>query len=181
MRFFPPFLLLGLAILCPVARSFNQQPGAQSAAAPAAPAAAATPDPEVALWLSVKKELFGPAAHDYFLLRMKDRQLPDPSSGVEHFKGIVISSKPKARPTELVLAMSDGKTPEVTLTLRYARQNLVPLTKPVPNGSGIEFAGIPYGFTQNPFMLSFEVKLITTPSANSLLIVRNEPASKHKK
>ena len=67
------------------------------------------------------------------------------------------------------------------MTLRDARQNLVPLVKPVPPGSGVEFEGIPYAFTQNPFMVSFEVKLISTPSANSLIIVRNEPPSKHKK
>lgn len=180
---FPPYFfrfVLVLTLLRPVAPSFGQ-PSPQSAAASAASSTSAPADPELALWLSVKKGLSGPGGRDYFELRMKDRQLPDPASGVEHFKGIVISSKPTSRPSELVLAMSDGKTPEVTVTLRDARQNLVPLVKPVPPGSGVEFEGIPYAFTQNPFMVSFEVKLISTPSSNSLIIVRNEPPSKHKK
>jgi hypothetical protein len=177
MRYFPSFLcryVLVPALLCFATPSFGQQPGAP------APAASAAPDPALELWLAVKKELSGPGGRDYFDLKMLDRHLPDPANGIEHFKGVVISSKPTARPSEFVLAMTDGKTPEVTLTLRDARQNLVPLTKPVPPGSGIEFAGIPYAFTQNPFMVSFEVKLIASPSSNDMVVVRNEPG-KHKK
>ena len=168
-----------ISILVFVATCFGQTASTPAAATPAASAA---PDPAVALWMSIHKELMGPGGHDFFELRMRDRELPDPAGGVEHFKGIVVSSQPKSKPSELVLALTDGKTPEVTLTLRDARQNLVPLTKPVANGSGVEFEGIPYAFTQNPFMLSFEVKMIQSPSANSLLIVRaNDPAAKKKK
>jgi len=182
MRFLIPSVILSAAFVFFVLDSSGQQASPPKASTPAPAAAApATPDPAVAMWASVKKELTGPGWHDFFELKMRDRVLPDPETGVEHFKGVVVSSRPKARPSELILAMTDGKTPEVRLTLRDARQNLVPLTKPVPEGSGIEFYGIPYDFTQDPFMVSFEVKMLQTPSADSLLIVRNDPPGKKKK
>jgi hypothetical protein len=56
--------------------------------------------------------------------------------------GTLLSATPNDQPSTLVLSMSDGITPEVTLHLKDNK-----------------FEGVPVAFTQNPFMLTFDVPL----------------------
>ena len=61
-----------------------------------------------ALWLSIKKQLTGPNGEEYFTNALENADLP-------LLIGTLISATPEGQPTTLVLAMSDGTTPEVTL------------------------------------------------------------------
>jgi hypothetical protein len=136
-------------------------------------------NPQLALWLDLKRDLQGPNGRKYFESNLKGISVPNETNGVRTLKGTVISGKPAKRPSELVLAMSDGHTPEVTVTLRDSRQNLSPLLKSIAAGTEIEFVGIPVSFTQNPFMLIFEVKVENGPSgSNPQILTRGSPKPK---
>ena len=69
------------------------------------------------------------------------------------FKGTVLSSKLTDHPVELVLAISDNRTPEVTLQLVDSGF----LKGAVPPGTVVEFSGVVTAFTPNPFMVTWEV------------------------
>ena len=136
-------------------------------------------DPQLALWQNLKRQLQAPNGKQYFELVLRDARVPGPTDSVQALRGTVVSSKPSKRPSELVLAMSDDHTPEVTLTLRDARLNLTPLSRPIPNGALVEFYGIPVLFTQNPIMLTFEVKAENGPSgANPRFLTKGPPKAK---
>jgi hypothetical protein len=136
-------------------------------------------NPQLTLWLGIKRQLQAPNGKQYFDLVLKDALVPGATDGVQALRGTVLSGKPAKRPTELVLAMSDGQTPEVTVTLRDSRQNLTPLLRPIAPGTLIEFWGIPVSFTQNPFMLTFEVKAENGPSgANPRMLIKTPPKAK---
>jgi hypothetical protein len=158
-RFLLSFLLL-LLIAAGTGPASGQAPAPTSD--PAHPSDAAK-DPQRAFWLNMKQQLQGPNGKQYFELVLKNAKVPGAADGIDVLRGTVVGDKPAKRPSELVLAMSDDQTPEVTLTLRDSRENLVPLKKPIAPGTTIEFFGIPVLFTQNPFMLTFEVKAENGP------------------
>ena len=109
---FPSFSFRFVLVSCfcaPSRHPLAQQPSPRNSTASTTSTASAPADPAWALWLSVKKELSGPNGREYFESMMKDRHLPDAASGVEHFKGIVISSKPTARPSELFWRCRTGR------------------------------------------------------------------------
>ena len=107
----------------------------------------------LALWLSVKKELTAEGGEQYFQERVKQALLPgDAVPGVTKFRGKLVAAKPPRNPKELVLAISDATTPEVTLRLDE------PMTGTAEPGTEIAFAGIAMEFTRDPFMLTFEVE-----------------------
>jgi hypothetical protein len=132
-------------------------------------------DPQLALWRDVKRQLQGPNGKQYFELVLKDALVPGATDSVHALRGTVLSNKPAKRPSELVLAISDSHTPEVTMTLRDARENLTPLLKPIAPGTEVEFWGVPVSFTPNPFMLTFEVRAESGPSGVNPRIVTRAP------
>ncbi len=102
-------------------------------------------NPQLALWTSVKEQLTGPNGMQYFDTSVKEAALPK-------LRGKLVSESPAINPKELVLAMSDDTTPEVTLKLN------APLRGKAPAGTVIEFEGVPKSFTQSPFMLTMDVE-----------------------
>lgn len=103
-------------------------------------------DPLGTVWKGIKTELTGPAGETYFNEKLKDAGLPE-------LRGKVVSASPAARPTSIVLAMSDDTTPEVTLKLA---EGSMP-GKAAP-GTVLNFSNaIPKSFTANPFMLTMEI------------------------
>lgn len=107
-------------------------------------------NPSLALWRTLKSELTGANGQQFFESNMKGAKVPGGAGGVERFRGTLIEARPAARPTELVVAVIDPATPEVTLKLDKALAG-----KPVV-GSEVEFDGVPAVFTPAPFMLVFE-------------------------
>ena len=121
-------------------------------------------NPMLALWMTIKDELKGPNGQQYFENSMKGAALPGGAEGVKQFKGRVVSHKPATRPKEIVLAISDAETPEVTLKLD--EESVMP-GKAEP-GTEIGFEGTAVSYSRDPFMVVFEVekdKISGWPSA----------------
>ncbi len=125
-------------------------------------------NPMLALWMSIRKELAGPEGEKYFADHLKDAELPAGVPEVTKFKGKLISHRPAANPKELVIAMSDATTPEITLKLD------TPLKGKAEPGTEIAFAGIATAFSKDPFNLVFE----TEPSKIEGWPVQAPPAKK---
>jgi hypothetical protein len=100
-------------------------------------------NPQLALWLGIKKQLVDPAnGQQYFEGNMKGTGLPK-------LKGTLVDAKPACRSKELVVALSDATHPEVTLKLD------MPLTNKPDLGKEIQFdSGEPTAFVQDPFNLT---------------------------
>ena len=109
-------------------------------------------NPALAMWMNLKQELTGPNGTQYFNDNMKGAEVPGGAEGIEYFKGKLISAKPAVRPKELVLAITDPNTPEVTLNLD------APLPGKAEPGTEIEFAGVPTAFTKDAFNITFDVE-----------------------
>jgi len=104
-------------------------------------------NPQLALWLEVKKQLTAADGEQYFAEHMKDAAVPK-------LKGVLVSTKPAKNPKELVLGIADPKTPEVTLKLTEGAT----LPGSVDPGAEISFEGIPVAFTKEPFNVTFDVE-----------------------
>ncbi len=99
-------------------------------------------NPMLYKWVTLKGNLNTDAG---FFDQMKGSDAGGP------FKGKLVSQTPETKPKELVLSMSDGITPEVTLKLDEA------LPGKADPGTEIEFTGEATAFTKEPFNLTFEV------------------------
>lgn len=111
-------------------------------------------NPMLALWMTIKGELTGPNGQQYFESGVKGTAMPGGANGVKEFKGKVVSTKPVNRPKEIVVAVSDMDTPEVTLKLD--EESFMP-GKAEP-GTEIGFEGVPTSYTKEPFMMIMEVE-----------------------
>jgi tetratricopeptide (TPR) repeat protein len=109
-------------------------------------------NPSLALWQSIKAQLTGPDGATYFANNMKGAALPGGANGVQKFVGKLIEAKPEGKVKELVLAIEDGKTPDVTLKLD------APLGGKMETGAEIGFEGVATEYTANPFMVTFDVE-----------------------
>jgi hypothetical protein len=103
-----------------------------------------------ALWVTIKKLLTAPNGQEYFTNALQNADLP-------LLIGTLISAAPNDQPSILVLSMSDGITPEVTLRMKDNNGKDSHVNGPLMRGSQIQFEGVPMAFTQNPFMLTFDV------------------------
>jgi hypothetical protein len=102
-------------------------------------------NPQLAIWLGMKKNLLGPTGMDFFNA-MKGAAIG------EKMKGKVVSQTPPRRPKEITLALSTDATEEIKLILDAA------MTNPAEPGTEIEFAGgVAQNFTTDPFLLTFEI------------------------
>ncbi len=108
-------------------------------------------NPQLALWMTLKKELSGPNGEQYFESTLKHAGIPGGAGGVTKFKGSLISSKPAANPKELVLGITSPDTPEITLNLE------TPMRGKADAGTELEFEGVVSSFTKDPFMLTLDV------------------------
>ncbi len=109
-------------------------------------------NPQLALWLSIRRELTGPNGATYWET-MKGALLPGKAvEGVTKLKGVLAEQKPAKNPKEIVLTMSDGLAPGVTLVLEE------PLRGAAPEGTEVQFEGVATKFTAEPFMVTFEVE-----------------------
>jgi hypothetical protein len=107
-------------------------------------------DPQLAFWVKLRDALKEPGGDQYFETGMKDALVPP--EGERPLRGRLVRHSPAKNPKELVLALSDEKTPEVTLRLEE------PLTGAAEPGTVIQFRGVPKQFTREPFMLVFEAE-----------------------
>lgn len=102
-------------------------------------------NPQLALWMGIKKELAGANGEQYFEANVKNAAVPK-------LKGTVIAAKPPVRSKELVVGLENAEVGEVTLKFD------VPLAGKPKIGSVVEFEGVPTAFTKDPFNLTFETE-----------------------
>jgi hypothetical protein len=138
-------------------------------------------NPQLALWIRIKRELSGPNGAAYFDGTLKNSQIP---GGVEvggtkimKLKGKVVSTKP-AKPkgiAEIVLGISSDQMSEVTL--RFP----TPVNATVAPGTELEFEGVPVEFVADPFNLVFETeaaKVDGLPKAAAPAVPAHKPPAK---
>jgi hypothetical protein len=105
-----------------------------------------TKNPQLALWMSIRRQLTEANGEQYFESSMKGTGLPK-------LKGTIVDAKPACRSKELVVALSDSTHPEATLRLD------MPLTMKPELGQEIQFdQGAPMEFTKDPFNLTLDVE-----------------------
>lgn len=105
-----------------------------------------TKNPQLALWMSIRRQLTDSNGEQYFESSMKGTGLPK-------LKGTLVDAKPACRSKELVIALSDATHPEVTLKLD------MPLTMKPALGTEIQFdQGAPSEFAKDPFNLTMDAE-----------------------
>ena len=109
-------------------------------------ASAQTDEQMRTLWSNLKKQLSSANGEEYFNY-VKNSALPT-------LKRTLISGTFRGGVSKLILALTDSKTPEVTLILHNGDMKVTA----EPN-SQIEFQGMAVEFTKNPFMLTFDVSM----------------------
>lgn len=100
-------------------------------------------NPQLALWLNIKKLLTADNGEQYFANEMKGTKLP-------RLRGYLIAQEPPDRPKTLILGLSDRNTREVVLQLDQ------PYRYPAPAGTVLQFEGVAVSFTKQPFRLVLE-------------------------
>ena len=141
--------LVLLAILAATARAQRANPDERTIAE------------QAAFWRDIKQGLTGANGSKYW--DAIDHALVPGPNPVHTLRGTVVSSKPTEHPNELVLAMSDDHTQEVTLKLFDEQGKAAEIKTPVPSGTIVEFGGITLKFEREPFMLTFAVELGLDP------------------
>ena len=99
-------------------------------------------------WATLKKELSGPGGRKYFEDGVKGALFP------VALEGTLISSSPADHPREFLVAVSDDKTPDITLSLEGR------LEKALPAGTPVVFECLAEKFTPEPFMLTCHVETV---------------------
>jgi len=102
-------------------------------------------NPQLALWMGIKKQLSDTNGEQYFESDVKNADVPQ-------LKGTLVDAKPACRSKELLVAISDATHPEITLKLDMA------LTGKPKTGMEIQFKGVPSAFTKDPFMLTMDTE-----------------------
>jgi hypothetical protein len=101
-------------------------------------------NPQLALWIGVKKYLLGPEGPGYFENSLKGAALPK-------LRGKVIEQTPPRRPKEITVGLESATTPEIKLILDS------PMANPAEPGTEIEFENpVAQAFTSEPFLLTME-------------------------
>ena len=114
--------------------------------------------PDRALWLDVKRALTDKNGSDYFEHNFKGALVPGGVNGALMFKATVVSAKWDATPPELVVAIADTKTPEITLQVNDPSHKASAAQRKIKAGDSVWFQGSPRAFTQEPFMVTFDVQ-----------------------
>ena len=100
------------------------------------------------LWNTIKRSLLAPGGDDFFEQNLKNALVPGGSDGVRGFRATVIS----VRQSSIVLSVSDGKTPDVTIQLNSGAH-----PSGLAAGDTVLFEGVGERFQREPFMLTLEI------------------------
>jgi len=104
-----------------------------------------TKNPQLALWMGIKKQLSDTNGEQYFETSVKNAAVPK-------MKGTLVEARPACRPKELLVAISDATHAEVKLKLDMPLKG-----KPDP-GTEFQWEGVPSAFTKDPFELTMDTE-----------------------
>jgi tetratricopeptide (TPR) repeat protein len=107
-------------------------------------------DPSLPLWVRLKNELKSAGGVQYFETGMKGALVPPENQ--PPFRGVIISQDGTRAARSVVVSILDKTTPEATL--KFA----APMPGAPEPGTIIHFRGVASAFTQQPFMVTFEVE-----------------------
>lgn len=116
-------------------------------------------NPQLALWVSIKRELSGANSATYFDGTLKNAQIPGnveitPGVKVEKLKGKVVATK-AGKPRgikDIIVGISSQDMSEVTLRFEN------PINVTVEPGTELQFEGQVVEFTPDPFNVVFDVE-----------------------
>jgi hypothetical protein len=94
-------------------------------------------------WTIIKTALTAPDGQDYFENNLKGAMVPGGADGLDLLIGTLVSAEPVAQPAFLIVAISDAKTPEVTLRFKNSKWKDTHLNGPLLPGSAVQFRGSP--------------------------------------
>ena len=60
-------------------------------------------NPQLALWVNIKRELSGPGGQQYYENSLKGAAIPGGAGGVQKFKATVVSTAPEKKPTMVIV------------------------------------------------------------------------------
>lgn len=124
----------------------------RSQAPPSHPVGLNAEQRQARMWQAIKEALAGPNGAEYFRLNLDSTEIPGGTDGLTRLRGAVLSSQPAIEPRVVFLAMNDKTAaPEAKLQLKR------PWDHPLPEGTEVEFSGIPRSFKLDPFILTIEV------------------------
>jgi hypothetical protein len=110
-----------------------------------------TNNPQLALWMSIKRQLTDTGGDQYFEGSLKSADVSG-KEGKKALKGTLVEGKPACRSKELLVAISDATHSEVSLKLEK------PLTGKPEAGAEIQWDGVPSAFVKDPFLLTMDVE-----------------------
>jgi hypothetical protein len=91
------------------------------------------PDPRE-FWTIIKTALTAPDGQDYFENNLKGAMVPGGADGLDLLIGTLVSAEPVEQPAFLIVAISDAKTPEVTLRFKNSEWKDTHLNGPLRSG-----------------------------------------------
>lgn len=97
--------------------------------------------PQLALWKRIKALLTAEDGQQYFESQMKDAAVPQ-------LTGTLLEARPACHPRELMIAIAQADTPEITLKLEK------PLTGKPALKQEFQFEAVAEAFVKSPFMLT---------------------------
>lgn len=101
-------------------------------------------NPELAAWLSIRRQLTAADGQQYFSANLASKPTP-------WLKGTVVKSIGTRASRELLISMAEGADPELALKLT------APIGTYTGAGTKLTFRGIPESFTSDPFSLVLRV------------------------
>ncbi|MBL0160643.1 MAG: tetratricopeptide repeat protein [Bryobacterales bacterium] len=113
-------------------------------------------NPNLALWISIKRQLSAENGAAYFGSDLKDAHIPGGAevggTKIEKFKAKLVSCDAPKKAKKLIVGISSPDMSEITLALE------TPIAVCPDKGTDIEFVGSPSEFTADPFNLTFAVE-----------------------
>ncbi len=113
-------------------------------------------NPNLALWISIKRQLSAENGAAYFASDLKDANIPGGAevggTKIEKFKAKVVNCDAPKKAKKIVVGISSPDMSEITLNLE------TPIAVCPDKGADIEFVGSPSEYTADPFNLTFAVE-----------------------
>ena len=113
-------------------------------------------NPNLALWISIKRQLSAENGAAYFASDLKDAHIPGGAevggTKIDKFKAKVVSCDAPKKAKKIIVGISSPDMSEITLNLETA------VAACPDRGTDIEFVGSPSEFTAEPFNLTFAVE-----------------------
>ena len=136
-----------------------------------------TKNPQLAMWMSVKRQLTEPDGMQYFEGSLKGTAMAG-AGGAKLLKGKLIEAKPACRSKELLVAIPNPNNPNGTVVSEITIKLDAALTGKPETGVDIQFNGAPTAFVKEPFMLTMDAEKTDIDGLNLTPCAGAAPAAK---